>query len=72
MSKVEILVKIEDALADKMSGIAKECRAVGMRVDQQMSAVGMISGAIEEAKISQIERIEGVSYVEKSTPLSNA
>jgi predicted transcriptional regulator len=70
MSKVEIIVKIEDAAADKISEIARECERAGMQVEQKMKAVGMISGAIEKANIGKIERIKGVSYVEESKPLS--
>jgi hypothetical protein len=66
MSKVEIIVKVDDAYTAKISGIANECKANGMSVDQQMSSAGMITGSIERANISKIERINGVSYVEES------
>ncbi len=66
MSKVEIIVKVDDAYAGKMSEIAKECKSAGMSIDQQMGGVGMISGTIEKSNISKIERIKGVSYVEES------
>ena len=70
MSKVEILVKIDGAYTEKMSEIARECKAAGMNVEQQMKAVGMISGTVERANISKIERIKGVSYVEESKSLN--
>ncbi|HZH34423.1 MAG TPA: hypothetical protein VEX64_06250 [Pyrinomonadaceae bacterium] len=70
MSKVEILVKINDAYAAKMTEIAKHCRAAGMSVEQQMDSVGMISGTIERASIPKVERIRGVSYVEESRPIT--
>ena len=70
MSKVEIIVKIDDTAVNKMSEIAANCKAAGMSVGQQMSAAGMITGAIESVSISKIERIEGVSYVEESKSIS--
>lgn len=66
MSKVEVIVKIEDAQAAKISEIAAQCKAAGMSIDQQMSAVGMITGAVEQSSIKKIEQIKGVSYVEES------
>jgi hypothetical protein len=72
MSKVEVIVKVEDSSVDKMSEIARQCEQAGMRVEQQMKAMGMISGAVDKANIGKIERIKGVSYVEISKPLSNA
>lgn len=70
MSKIEVIVKIEDSHADKISEIADKCRAAGMQVESKMSAVGMITGKIEAANIGKIERITGVSYVEESKLLS--
>ncbi|HEX8564812.1 MAG TPA: hypothetical protein VF648_04025 [Pyrinomonadaceae bacterium] len=66
MSKVEIIVKVEDSSADKMSEIARQCEQAGMRVGQQMKSLGMISGEIERGNISKLERIRGVAYVEES------
>lgn len=70
MAKVEVLVGIDDAYADKIGEIAKQCQAAGMSVSQQMSGVRMISGTIEKSNISKIEAIKGVSYVEESQQLS--
>lgn len=66
MSKVEVIVKIEDSSADKMSEIARQCERAGLRVEQQMKSLGMISGEVDRANIRKLERIKGVSYVEES------
>lgn len=66
MSKVEVIVKVEDSSADKMSEIAHQCEQAGMSVGQQMKSLGMISGSCDRANISKIERIKGVAYVEES------
>ncbi|HEX8398070.1 MAG TPA: hypothetical protein VF644_11635 [Pyrinomonadaceae bacterium] len=66
MSKVEVIVKVEDSSADKMSDIARQCEQAGMRVGQQMKSLGMISGEVERANIGKLERIRGVAYVEES------
>ena len=66
MPKIEVIVKIDDEAVSKMSQIGDQCKAAGMSVEQQMSAVGMISGSIEKANIGKIEQIKGVSYVEAS------
>lgn len=66
MPKVEVIIKIDDAYLSKMSQIAEECQAAGVNIEQQMSAVGMISGSIEPVNIGRVEKIKGVSYVEES------
>ena len=66
MSKVEVIVKIDDASAAKISEIAAQCKAAGMSIDQQMGSLGMITGVIEQSSISKVEQIKGVSYVEES------
>jgi hypothetical protein len=70
MPKVEVIVKINDADINKMPEIVKECQTAGMQIEQQMKAVGMISGSIEQAGIGKLEKIKGVSYVEESKSLS--
>lgn len=69
MSKVEIIVKVEDSSVNKISEIANQCVQAGMHVSQQMKSLGMISGEIERANIGKLERIKGVSYVEESKPI---
>ena len=66
MSKVEVIVKVEDSSADKMSEIARQCEQAGMRIGQQMKSLGMISGEVERGNIGKLERIRGVAYVEES------
>lgn len=71
MSKVEVIVKIEDSSVNKMSEIARQCEQAGMRVGQQMKSLGMISGAVDKANINKLERIKGVSYVEESRAIGS-
>ena len=66
MSKVEVIVKVEDSSADKMPEIARQCEQAGMRVGQRMKSLGMISGEVERGNIGKLERIRGVAYVEES------
>jgi hypothetical protein len=70
MSKVEVIVKIDDADIKKISEIAENCQTAGMIIEKQMGAVGMISGSVERVNISKIEKIKGVSYVEESKSIS--
>ena len=70
MPKVEVIVKVEKEYKGKLAEIAGECKAAGMTVEQQMSALAMISGSVERANIKRLEGIEGVSYVEESKSIS--
>ncbi|HSK71139.1 MAG TPA: hypothetical protein VK892_05555 [Pyrinomonadaceae bacterium] len=69
MSKAEVIVKIEKNYKDRLAEIAAQCKNAGMNVEQQMSALGMISGTVEKSAIKKIEKIEGVAYVEESKPI---
>jgi hypothetical protein len=70
VAKVEVIVKVEKDYKDKLAEIAAECKAAGMSVEQQMNALGMISGSVERASIKRLEGIKGVSYVEESKSIS--
>ena len=69
MSKVEVIVKVDKNYKDKLPEIAARCKSAGMSVEQQMGALGMISGSVEKSAIGKIEKIEGVAYVEESKPI---
>ena len=69
MSRVEVIVKIEKNYKDRLSDIAAQCKNAGMNIEQQMSALGMISGTVERSAIGKIEKIDGVAYVEESKPI---
>lgn len=70
MPKVEIIVKVDKNYKEKLPEIAAKCKSAGMDVEQQMSALGMISGSAEKSNIGKIEKIEGVAYVEESKPIN--
>jgi hypothetical protein len=63
----KVTVTVADDHLDSTDALAEQLRAAGMRVDQVMGAVGIITGSVPPAHRSSIESLPGVAAVEDET-----
>lgn len=59
-----VTVTIDHDHQSRIDDLADQLRAAGMRVDQVLGAVGVITGAVTDAQRSAISRIPGVAGIE--------
>jgi hypothetical protein len=64
MSKVNLLISIDENYIDKMPEVVENLQSVGLQVEQSMQEVGVVTGSCEQAKVAAISQVEGVSEVE--------
>ncbi len=64
MSEVNLSVLVNDDYSDRILEVVAALQAGGMKVEQLMEQIGVITGSIDSTKVAEIERIEGVSAVE--------
>lgn len=64
MSKIKISVSVDDAYIDQIGEVAQSLQSAGMDVEQTLSSVGVISGAIEADQLNSLSQIKGVEHVE--------
>ena len=62
MSKVKVSIAVDQSA--QISEVAQKLQSAGMEVEQTLSIVGVISGAIEEAQINSLAQIDGVKAIE--------
>jgi hypothetical protein len=65
MGKVRLSLSVSDAHAKDLGKIAKAVQKIGMKVEQQLAGLGVITGEIEADKLSALGRIPGVAHVEE-------
>jgi hypothetical protein len=65
MAKVRLSLSVSDSHLKQLSQVAKAAKKAGMKVEQQHDALGVLTGSIDEKKLSALHRIEGVSHVEE-------
>jgi hypothetical protein len=65
---VEIVVTVREDYAQRLDDVAAGLRAAGMRVDDILGGIGMISGAATAASFPSLKALPGVLDVEVSKP----
>lgn len=69
MTSILVSIIVDEAYLVHFDEIVESCKAAGMDVKRQMTAIGVISGTIEASGVQVLSRIRGVSHVEESRDL---
>jgi len=73
MSKMDLLVSVEDKYIDRLSEVVKSCADAGMNVEQTLENLGVLTGSVDSAeKVELLRRVKGVSHVEESRQIQIA
>jgi hypothetical protein len=70
MSDKIIHVLISDDYIDKFSEVVQESEKVGLKVVQQLKALGVVIGSIDPDRIKKLKQVKGVSSVEEPKEVS--
>ena len=65
MSKVRLSVSVDDAHLKRFPEVVKACRQAGLKVEEQMETIGVITGEIDADKVKDLRKVRGVSHVEE-------
>ena len=66
MAQKKFLVSIaDDALAD-FATVVRNCEQAGLRVEETMDAIGVITGSIDPANLEGLKQVRGVRDVEEA------
>jgi hypothetical protein len=71
MAAEDVNVSVTDAYLDRFPDVVQRLKRAGLKVQQQMDAVGVVSGSIDPTRLSDLEAVEGeavegVGAVERS------
>ena len=64
MSKVNLLISVNDRDREQIQEVVKALQAFGMKIEQVMKQTGVITGSIDSARVEGISQVEGVAAVE--------
>jgi hypothetical protein len=71
--KKQILISIDDDHLGRMPAVVEALQGRGLEVRRTLPALGVVSGAAEEAELPSLRGVEGVNSLEEekeSTPLT--
>jgi len=65
MTKEVITVSVADDHLDRFSEVVQSCEKAGLKVEQQLQEIGVVSGSIDPACIANLSKVKGVAHVER-------
>lgn len=66
MADENVNVSVADDHLHRFDEVVRRMKRAGLKVDQQLEGVGVVSGSIDSAKVQDLEGTPGVSSVERS------
>lgn len=66
MAQEEVQVSVSDAHLQEFAEVVRRLERAGLQVEQQLAAVGVVTGHIDEARLSALSQVAGVASVEHS------
>jgi len=65
MAKIRVTLCVEHSHLPHLGTIAKAARKLGMHVEHQLGALGVLTGLVDEDKLHQLRLVKGVLSVER-------
>lgn len=64
-TRTKVNVVVADDYQDRFSEVVEAARRAGLDVEEQLTTIGLITGAIDESKRSTLESVQGIAAVEE-------
>jgi hypothetical protein len=62
----EVQVSVSDSYLPEFAQVVDRLRKAGLHVDQQLQAVGVVTGYVEPGRIDGLAQVAGVANIERS------
>jgi hypothetical protein len=66
MAIEHVNVSVADDYLDRFAMVVQECQQAGLKVEQQLAQLGIVSGSIDATQLADLKQVEGVAAVERS------
>ena len=66
MAIAHVNVSVADDYLDRFAMVVHRCKKAGLKVEQQLAHIGVLSGSIDANKLAELTQVEGVAAVEQS------
>lgn len=65
MPKLKLSVSVADEHRHRFADVVKKIKKAGMKVEQELDNLGIVTGSIDSEKLNSLHKVEGVSSVEE-------
>lgn len=66
MADEQVVISIADDQVDDMSAVVEALRHAGLRVDEVLDSVGVVTGTVDGDALGSLSAVPGVAEVERS------
>lgn len=66
MASVNVNVLVDEKYRDRFAEVVAGLQNAGMKAEQQLQSIGVITGSIDAAKVASLKQVKGVASVEES------
>lgn len=66
MSQEQVVISVSDDQVDDMSAVVEALRHAGLRVDEILDSVGVVTGTVDGDALGSLSTVPGVAEVERS------
>jgi hypothetical protein len=64
--RTDVLVSVNDEHLERLGAVAEELRSAGLKVNQVMDDLGVVTGSIDSAEMERLSAVDGVASVERA------
>ncbi|MEL6131017.1 MAG: hypothetical protein AAFR24_05395 [Cyanobacteria bacterium J06627_3] len=64
MDKVKVTISLDDVHLEQIDQVTEQLKEAGLEVEQTLSTLGIVTGAIATDKLSSLSEVAGVESVE--------
>ena len=66
MATERVNVAIDEKYQGRFAQVVKRMKSAGLKVDEELPDVGVVTGSIDSDKLVDLEQVEGVAAAERS------
>lgn len=66
MPTEQVSISVADGFLDRFADVVKRIEQAGLKVDQQLDTIGVITGSIDSDNIAKLDQVEGIAAVERN------
>lgn len=64
MATQKVNVSVDETHLDRFVEVVQRVRRAGLKVDQELDVIGVVTGSIDSEKVGKLSEVEGVAAVD--------
>lgn len=66
MHTEQVSISVADEFLDRFAEVVERIEQAGLKVEQRLDTIGVITGSIDSGNIDKLDQVEGIAAIERS------